>query len=59
MSLCFLIVGFQNVCLYEMADALTVCYSKDILLIKVEHPACKMWQADALLVADTVPDLRR
>ena len=46
-------------CLYETADALNVCYSKDILLIKVEHSACKMWQADALLVADTVPDLQR
>ena len=46
-------------CLCEMADAQTVCYFNDILLIKDEHTACKMWQADALLMADTVPDLQR
>jgi len=42
-ELCFLIVGFQNVCLYEMADAQSFYYFKDVLVIKVEHPVCKMW----------------
>jgi hypothetical protein len=37
-----------------MTDAPTVCYFNDIF-IKAAHPACKMWQADALLVIGTVP----
>jgi hypothetical protein len=36
----------------EMTDALTSYYFKDIVVIKAEHPACKMWQADALLMAE-------
>jgi hypothetical protein len=44
------------VCLCEITDAANVCYFKDILLTKAEHPACKMWQA--LLVVDTVPNLQ-
>lgn len=38
-----------------MADAQTCYYFKDILVIKAEHPACKMWQADAMFMAELYP----
>jgi hypothetical protein len=42
-----------------MADAQNFYYFKDILVIEAENPACKMLQADSLLMAGTVPDLQR
>jgi hypothetical protein len=45
----FWVHNFNDVCLFEMADALTVCYLKSNLLMKLKTPdlKCVLTGADA------------